>query len=43
MLHRRQEGNRVFYSIADEMVFEICDRLCDKIHDDLGLQLDDIG
>ncbi len=28
LLARRQEGNTVFYSIADKTVFDICDVVC---------------
>ncbi len=35
MLSRQQEGNQVYYSVADERVFEICGTLCDRIKADL--------
>ena len=35
---RRQEGNTVYYSIADETVFEICDVVCSSIRERLQAQ-----
>ncbi len=35
---RRQEGNTVYYSIADETVFEICDVVCSSIRNRLATQ-----
>lgn len=31
LVARRQEGNQVFYSIADESVFALCDTVCASI------------
>lgn len=28
ILHRRKDGNRVLYSIADESVFDLCESVC---------------
>ncbi|MCP5468644.1 MAG: winged helix-turn-helix transcriptional regulator [Deltaproteobacteria bacterium] len=39
LLDRRQEGNSVYYSIADSMVYEICDTVCRGIEDRLSRQL----
>lgn len=33
LVSRRQEGNAVFYSIADETVFEICDVVCSSLRE----------
>ncbi|HEX6183496.1 MAG TPA: metalloregulator ArsR/SmtB family transcription factor [Pyrinomonadaceae bacterium] len=35
LLGRRQEGNTVYYSIADASVFEICDVVCSSIRERL--------
>lgn len=37
-LGRRQEGNSVFYYIADPSVFEICDVVCTGIRERLATQ-----
>lgn len=31
ILKRDQRGNSVFYSIADESIFELCDLVCDSL------------
>jgi DNA-binding transcriptional ArsR family regulator len=31
MLRRDQRGNTVYYSIADESIFKICDLVCDSL------------
>ena len=38
LLGRRQEGNTVYYSIADASVFEICDVVCSSIRERLSAQ-----
>ncbi|HEX6622895.1 MAG TPA: metalloregulator ArsR/SmtB family transcription factor [Pyrinomonadaceae bacterium] len=38
VVSRRQEGNTVYYSIADETVFEICDVVCSSIRERLQAQ-----
>ena len=35
LLGRRQEGNTVYYSIADASVFEICEVVCSSIRERL--------
>jgi DNA-binding transcriptional ArsR family regulator len=39
MLIRRQQGNTAFYSIADAMVFELCDMICSRLRDRLEAQI----
>jgi len=39
MLKRRQQGNTAFYSIADAMVFELCDMICSRLVDRLEAQV----
>lgn len=34
---RRQEGNTVYYSIADESVFALCDLVCNSLRERLNL------
>jgi DNA-binding transcriptional ArsR family regulator len=43
LLHRRQEGNIAFYSIADAMVFELCEIVCSKLRDRLEAQVGALG
>ena len=38
LLGRRQEGNTVYYSVADASVFEICDVVCSSIRERLSAQ-----
>jgi DNA-binding transcriptional ArsR family regulator len=39
LLRRRQQGNSVFYAIADPMVFELCEMICSRLHDRLEAQV----
>jgi DNA-binding transcriptional ArsR family regulator len=39
LLHRRQQGNSVYYAIADPMVFELCEIICSRLHDRLEAQV----
>lgn len=32
LLNREQRGNQVFYSIKEQMVFELCAIVCDKLN-----------
>ena len=34
LLRRERRGTQVFYSIADEMVFEMCELVCGKLNRD---------
>jgi len=38
LLARRQEGNTVYYQIADETVFELCDVVCQSLKARLATQ-----
>ncbi len=38
LVKRRQEGNTVYCSIADETVFELCDVVCSSLRDRLAMQ-----
>lgn len=31
LVHRRQQGNVVYYSIADESVFDLCETVCNSL------------
>jgi DNA-binding transcriptional ArsR family regulator len=42
LVNRRKEGLRVFYRIADPSVFEICEVVCESLHDRLATQIDHI-
>lgn len=35
---RRQEGNTVYYAIADESVFQLCDVVCSSVRERLEAQ-----
>lgn len=43
LLHRRQQGNSALYSIADAMVFELCEIVCSKLRDRLEAQAGALG
>lgn len=34
LLDRKKQGNQVYYSIADDMVFAMCELVCDKLNRD---------
>jgi DNA-binding transcriptional ArsR family regulator len=38
LLKRRQQGNSAFYSIADPMVFELCEMICSRVRERLQAQ-----
>lgn len=38
LLSRRQEGNTVYYSIADESIFTLCEVVCDALQERLKNQ-----
>lgn len=38
LVKRRQEGNTVYCSVADESVFELCDVVCSSLRERLALQ-----
>jgi DNA-binding transcriptional ArsR family regulator len=40
LLKRRQQGNSVYYAIADPMIFELCEIICSRLHDRLEAQID---
>jgi DNA-binding transcriptional ArsR family regulator len=40
LVKRRQQGTTVYYSIADELVFELCEMICSRLHDRLEAQVD---
>jgi DNA-binding transcriptional ArsR family regulator len=35
IVHRRREGTSAYYSITDESLFELCDKVCGGIESDL--------
>ena len=39
LVKRRQMGTSAYYSIADEMVFELCEMVCSKLRDRLEAQV----
>lgn len=42
LVTRRKEGLRVFYRIADPTVFDLCEVVCESLHDRLAAQIDHI-
>lgn len=38
ILRREQRGNMVFYSIADQTIFELCEVVCDALNERLTAQ-----
>lgn len=38
LVKRRQEGNTVYCSIADETIFELCEVVCSSLRERLGAQ-----
>ena len=42
LVDRRKEGLRVFYRIADPSVFDLCEVVCESLHDRLAAQIDHI-
>ena len=43
LVARRQEGNTVYCSIADETVFELCEVVCSSLRERLGAQAGAFG
>jgi DNA-binding transcriptional ArsR family regulator len=39
LVKRRQQGTTVYYSIADELVFELCEMICSRLRDRLEGQI----
>ena len=39
LVKRRQQGTTVYCSIADEMVFELCEMICSRLRDRLEAQV----
>ncbi len=35
MVGRRKEGLNVFYSISDPVIFELCDLVCNRLHENV--------
>ena len=42
LVSRRKDGLRVFYRIADPSVFELCEVVCESLHDRLATQIGEI-
>ena len=38
IVHREQRGNTVYYSIADESIFQLCDVVCGSLGEHLRTQ-----
>ena len=43
LVRRRKEGLNVYYEIADEMVFALCEVVCNSLHDRLVAQMDELN
>lgn len=42
LVRRRKEGLRVYYAIADETVFQLCEVVCTSLHDRLAEQMEEL-
>lgn len=40
ILDRQQNGNTVYYSIADESIFMLCETVCDSLEENLRIKVD---
>ena len=38
ILHREQQGNAVYYAIADQSIYQLCDVVCDSLGERLKEQ-----
>lgn len=43
LVRRRKDGLNVYYQIADETVFALCEVVCHSLHDRLAAQIDEIA
>lgn len=43
LLARRQEGNTVYYSISDKVVFDICEIVCNSLREKLSAKIDSLS
>ena len=43
LVSRRQMGTNAYYSIADEMVFDMCEMVCSRLRDRLEAQMGALG
>ncbi len=39
LIRRRQQGNNAYYSIADDIVLDLCDMVCTRLRDRLEAQM----
>lgn len=39
----RQEGNTVYYSISDKVVFDICEIVCNSLREKLSAKIDSLS
>lgn len=42
LVSRRKQGLRVFYRVADPTVFDLCEVVCESLHDRLVAQIDHV-
>jgi len=43
LLARRQDGNTVYYSISDKVVFDICEIVCNSLREKFSAKADALG
>jgi ArsR family transcriptional regulator len=43
LVRRRKEGLNVYYQIADDSVFALCEVVCNSLHDRLAAQIGEIA
>ena len=43
LVRRRKDGLNVYYAIADDTIFALCEVVCNSLHDRLAAQIDEIA
>jgi ArsR family transcriptional regulator len=43
VVRRRKDGLNVYYQIADDTVFELCEVVCNSLHDRLAAQIGELA
>ena len=42
LVRRRRDGLNVYYEMADDSIFELCEAVCESLHDRLTAQMDEL-
>ncbi|MGE0822268.1 MAG: ArsR/SmtB family transcription factor [Candidatus Binatia bacterium] len=43
LVRRRRDGLNVYYEVADESIFDLCEAVCESLHDRLTAQMDELA